>query len=473
MSSQPPIKRRKALNNDRKEDKSTDVTTKVAPQRGKDAKLKHGAETKVCRRPTQKEQIQELLDEGMSRKDATETVKAIRKAEDLDTSVRRQLDVNTLPPVLPAAAGDDIVEQTGPQASSTAQAAAAAGDDVVGQTRLQDSSTAQAAAADRPQHDEPGTDVSKGMPADSKPDVSRFFRSGADGRGLPPATQIIICPEATSADVTRLPTPAAAKFPDAEEALSSIEDESQEELPLDGVESQEAGASSQASLLSLSSACDQATGTQDLAPSIDQSGRPAIDEPPCTIQDESLAHDGVQAALKEDDASSVRQRALPGIPTSWSDKSPHPVQQPSKSGLVCPGLVCDQGAPTQEQSRLPDGQGSATPRLPESQAPSISQTFNSGSVCPGLVCEPAAATREQRRPPDVDGSVIAQAWNEHCAKTEGAIIQACNEQNGVAEAEALMHRLFGAGTAGAGLRPEPSLEPNGAERLGDAKDHDV
>ena len=155
------MKRHKALDNDREEERSTDRTTKVAPQRGKDAKLKHGVETKVCRRPTQKEQIQELLDGGMSRKDATETVKAIRKAEDLDTSVRRQLDVNTLPPVLPAAAGDDIVEQTGPQASSTAQAAAAAGDDVVGQTRLQDSSTAQAAAADRPQHDEPGTPVSE------------------------------------------------------------------------------------------------------------------------------------------------------------------------------------------------------------------------------------------------------------------------------------------------------------------------
>ena len=125
MASQPPRKRRK-------EDKSTDVTTKVEPQRGKDAKLNHAAEAKLCRRPTQKEQIQELLaGGGISRKDATEMVKAMRRA-DLDTSVRRQLDVNTLPPVLPAAAGDDIVEQTGPQASSTAQAAAAAGDDVVG-----------------------------------------------------------------------------------------------------------------------------------------------------------------------------------------------------------------------------------------------------------------------------------------------------------------------------------------------------
>ena len=343
LESQPPCRRRI-------QDQSTNET---------------GKRRKEDQRPSEKEDIDDVVAKcGCTKKEARELVKEMRRAEPaVDTSAGREHDDSTMPLVSHAAAGDDAVDQTRLQDSSTAQAAAAAGDNLVDKTRLQDSSTAQAAAADKPQHDEPGVTASEGMPVKSTPDLSRFFNAGAGGRVLPPATQLTICPEATSAEVKRLPAPAPASFPANEDASSSIEDE---------------------------------------------------------------------------------------------------------------------GEASQEQSQLPDARGSDTPPLPESQTPSICQPFQSGLVCPGLVCDPAAATQEQRRPPDVDGSVAHQATlhgvripscpapardmcSTRCSPEKSEVDQT---RKAVAEAEALVFQLFGSGLPLEG-------DGDGVERVGDAKDHDI
>ena len=348
---------------------------------------------------SQKEEIDALVSTGAwTKKEAAEFVKANRQVQQAEhTSAGTNLNDSTAPATLPS---PPVLPE-------------AAGDDVVGHTSLQDSSTAQAAAADRPQHGEPGTPVSEGMPVDSTPDLKRFFRSGAGGRELPPATQTTICPEATSADVKRLPTPAPAQFADPAEAPSSIEGDPMEEVLRDDVESQEA---------------ESAPGTQEWAASKDQSGSQA---------GTGLADDCAQAAPKEDDASSVRQRA-PAGPTSVIVNFPAPLLQPWKSGLVCPGLVSD----------------------------------------------PAAATQEQRLPPHVDGSVT------HHATPHGLRIPSCpapgedvcsnwwspgkseldRSQNAVAQAEAFVKQLFGAGREGA---PTVEADRDGVDSSGDAKDRDI
>ena len=422
---------------------------------------------KEDQRPSEKEEIDDVVAKcGVTKKEAREFVKQMRRTEQaVDTSAGRKHDDSTPPLVSHAAAGDDAVDQTRLQDSSTAQAAAAAGDNLVHKTRLQDSSTAQAAAADKPQHDEPGVTASEGMPVKSTPDLSRFFNAGAGGRVLPPATQLTICPEATSAEVTRLPAPAPASFPAGEDASSSIEDEgeaSQEQSQLPDArgsdtpplpESQTPSICQpfQSGLVDPGLVCDPAAATQE------QRRPPDVDG---SVAHQATLH-GVRIASCPAPAQNMCSTGCSpeNIPTSWSVNVPI------------------QGGPTQEQSQLPDARGSDTPQQPYILCPAVVTSMGTYVETCG---SPGRGTQEQRRPPDVDDSVAHQATlrgvripscpapardmcSTRCSPEKSEVDQT---RKAVAEAEALVFQLFGSGLPLEG-------DGDGVERVGDAKDHDI